>query len=418
MRGGGTTKADDPFERTKRCEASVPLVAVWMAIDLGVESFAWDDAKYVKQQREQSNVRLATAGAEERRRKEPRAPPKAKITTLKASNYFSVPGTKDVVPAASSPPAPREPFVTYSRLKTSSTTTYNHSPARHLSKKTETTSAAPRVWGSSRWGGSSYKSGSSKPKERYSDVALRVSESSKGVSEGLETPMLEVIGALQDYGEELLPLATALKRLVESGDLKKAAAKRSATASPRLTVWPHKLIDPDAGTIQSPTLPPPPQTAYASATTQKHNLDMDAYPPPPATAAAAVSAEGGTFELLSQTQDTLASRLAEVAKTVPAMLMNSRIENLVELASRNASAAAASTSHNEATGPSALVSLVSGSMLELIEGLVDVSQVAAQRIELYQNESDSASATIAELTDERDKLLMELQQLREEKLLK
>ena len=98
-----------------------------MAIDLDVGTLAWDDAKYMKQQREQCNVRLATAGAEERRRKEPRAPGSLKITTLKASNYFSVPGTKDVVPA-SSPPAPREPFATYSRLKTSSTT-YNHSIA-------------------------------------------------------------------------------------------------------------------------------------------------------------------------------------------------------------------------------------------------------------------------------------------------
>ena len=207
---------------------------------------------------------------------------------------------------------------------------------------------APHLWGSTRWGGGPYKTGSSKPKERYSEVIRIDNGSGPDIENNLEAPMLEVITALQDHGEELLPLATALRRLMESGDLtKKSNTKRSSSATPRLAVWPHKLIDNTAAEKVAPQQVPQTAPHITSRLTSTQNeqpatiregtettesepiISLDAAQNVAVTYSAA-SIAGSRFDHLFRTQNGLASRMNDVVNIQPTLPIDSAIEDLVD----------------------------------------------------------------------------------------
>ena len=160
--------------------------------------------------------------------------------------------------------------------------------------------------------------------------------------------MREVIGALVDRGDEFVPLATALRRLVESGELKrKPGGKRSSSTT--AAVWPHKLMDGDAAAAASPVvLQHPPQTAppgqphagprqEAGAEAHGGELavasamadDEDEVALARRVAPSEPAAVGTRFDSLFRTQSGgLAARVAEVSRAIPSLPIDSLIDDL------------------------------------------------------------------------------------------
>ena len=257
-----------------------------------------------------------------------------------------------------------------------------------------------QTWGSKRWASQQLRS-STAPKERYSEV-VRVEEGH--LPSALDAPMQEVIGALHEQGDEFVPLATALRRLVESGELsKRSGSRRSTSTSPRLTVWPHKLMGDEKasslGADQAPVVHGPPQTAPAFQLPTSHREDgggsyaaneSNSNGAMPESAekitdftamVSAPSGLGSRFDSLFRNQSGgLASRVAEVAKSIPVLPIDSTIEDLVtDFAGVGATSASGSRAEQTARAlDAAFETSVPPSVSSELQRLLDISSQAAE----------------------------------------